>query len=311
MTTPTAPASLRRATIAALATNIGIVITGGVVRVSGSGLGCPTWPQCEPGSLVPTAASEHTTWQTAIEFGNRLLTFVVLAAVVMVVWELRKHAAMRPRLRQFAWLLPIGVITQAIVGGITVLTGLAPATVAAHFLLSIGLIAVATIVYREAVTGDTVKPASRSVQHMTTAVVAVTSVVLMLGTVVTGAGPHGGDPAAARFPVNIRLAAIAHADAVWLLVGLTIALIVVTRNADSVLKRSVVVLFGIQLAQGGIGYLQYWLGIPATVVSFHIAGAAILWAYTINVFWLARGPVLAERSPSDAGSHEPRTITGD
>lgn len=302
MTISPAPTSLRRATVAALATNIGIVITGGVVRVSGSGLGCPTWPQCEPGSLVPTAASEHTTWQTAIEFGNRLLTFVVLAAVVMVVWELRKHASSRPHLRRFAWLLPIGVVTQAIVGGITVLTGLHPATVATHFLLSIGLIAVATIVYREAITGHKIKPASRAVQHMTTAVMAVTSVVLLLGTVVTGAGPHGGDPAAARFPVNIRLAAIAHADAVWMLLGLTVALIVVTRNADAVLKRSVVVLFAIQLAQGGIGYLQYWLGIPATIVSFHIAGAAILWAFTVNVFWLARGPILVERSRSETAT---------
>jgi len=136
MTTLTTPSSLRRATLAALVTNIGIVITGGVVRVSGSGLGCPTWPQCEPGSLVPTAASEHTTWQTAIEFGNRLLTFVVLAAVIMVVVALRRHTASRLRLRRFAWFLPIGVVTQAIVGGITVLTGLAPATVAVHFLLS-------------------------------------------------------------------------------------------------------------------------------------------------------------------------------
>lgn len=302
MTISAAPTSLRRATVAALATNIGIVITGGVVRVSGSGLGCPTWPQCEPGSLVPTAASEHTTWQTAIEFGNRLLTFVVLAAVVMVVWELRKHASSRARLQRFAWLLPIGVVTQAIVGGITVLTGLHPATVATHFLLSIGLIAVAMIVYREAITGHVIKPASRAVQHMTTAVMAVTSVVLLLGTVVTGAGPHGGDPAAARFPVNIRLAAIAHADAVWMLLGLTVALIVVTRNADAALKRSVVVLFAIQLAQGGIGYLQYWLGIPATIVSFHIAGAAILWAFTVNVFWLARGPILVERSRSETAT---------
>lgn len=300
MTLSPAPASLRRATGAALLTNIGIVITGGVVRVSGSGLGCPTWPQCEPGSLVPTAASEHTTWQTAVEFGNRLLTFVVLAAVVLAVWELRKHAAEHAQLRRFAWLLPIGVVTQAIVGGITVLTGLAPATVAAHFLLSIGLIAVAMIVHREAVTGAAVRPAARTVQHMTTAVVCVTSVVLMLGTVVTGAGPHGGDPQAGRFPVNIRLAAIAHADAVWLLLGLTVALLVATRTADAWLKRSVVVMFAIQLAQGGIGYLQYWLGIPASIVSFHIAGAAILWAYTINVFWLARGPIVGTQQPSSA-----------
>jgi heme a synthase len=295
MTTSSAVTSLRRATLAALLTNIGIVITGGVVRVSGSGLGCPTWPQCEPGSLVPTAASEHTTWQTAIEFGNRLLTFVVLIAVIAVVLQLKKHAPTEMRLRRFAWLLPLGVATQALVGGITVLTGLAPITVAIHFLLSIALIAVATIVHREVVSQASVRPASRIMQQLSVAVVAVTSVVLTLGTVVTGAGPHGGDPAAARFPVNIRLAAIAHADAVWLLLGLTVALLVVSRQADAVLKRSVVVLFAIQLTQGGIGYLQYWLGIPATVVSFHIAGAAILWAYTVNVWWLTRGGLLSSR----------------
>lgn len=292
MTTSTIPPSLTRATIAAVLANIGIVISGGVVRVSGSGLGCPTWPQCEPGSLVPTAASEHTTWQTAIEFGNRLLTFVVLAAVVLVLFELRKRWPTETRLRRFAWLLPIGVAAQVVVGGITVLTGLAPYTVATHFLLSMGLIAVAVIVHREVTATANDVPATRTVQHVTTAVTVVTGVVLLLGTVVTGAGPHGGDVTAPRLPVNIRLAAIAHADAVWLLLGITVALIVITRSSHPALRRSVVALFAIQLAQGGIGYLQYWLGIPATVVSFHIAGAAILWANTINVFWRARGAQL-------------------
>lgn len=293
MTTSTLPASVGRATLAALVTNIGIVITGGVVRVSGSGLGCPNWPQCEPGSLVPTAASEHTNWQTAIEFGNRLLTFVVLAAVVAVVLQLRRHAATQTRLRRFAWLLPVGVVAQAVVGGITVLTGLAPLTVATHFLLSMGLIAVAMFVHREVSAGTpSAIPASQSVQHLTTAVAAVTGAVLVLGTLVTGAGPHGGDASAPRLPLNIRLAAIAHADAVWLLLGLTIALVVATRQADRTLRASVLILFGIQLTQGSIGYLQYWLGIPASIVSLHIAGAAILWAFTINVFWRARGPLL-------------------
>ncbi|MEX2533169.1 MAG: COX15/CtaA family protein [Nitriliruptoraceae bacterium] len=297
MTPYTLPASVGRATLAALVTNIGIVITGGVVRLSGSGLGCPSWPQCEPGSLVPNAASEHASWQTAVEFGNRLLTFVVLAAVVMVVLELRRHTPAQTRLRRIAWLLPLGVVAQAAVGGITVLTGLAPATVAIHFLLSMGLIAVAMLVHRE-VSPDThtVIPASRSIQQLTTAVVAASSVVLLLGTLVTAAGPHGGDFAAARLSLNIRLVAIAHADAVWLLLGLTIALLVATRHTDHALRTSVVLLFGIQLTQGSIGYLQYWLGIPASVVSFHIAGAAILWAFTINVFWRARGPLFITAS---------------
>jgi len=292
MTTLISPASLRRATLAALATNIGIVITGGVVRVTGSGLGCPNWPQCEPGSLVPTVASEHTNWQTAIEFGNRLLTFIVLAAVIWVVVALRRHATDMPRLRRVAWLLPAGVLTQAIIGGITVLTGLAPIAVAVHFLLSMALIAVAMLVHREVTAHAHHRPAVRSVQHLTTAVVAVTSVVLLLGTVVTGAGPHGGDTVAPRLPVNIRLVAIAHADMVWLLLGLTVALLVATRQADTALRHSVVALLALQLTQGGIGYVQYWLGIPASVVSLHIAGAAILWAFTINVFWHARGPLL-------------------
>lgn len=294
MTTLILPPSVRRATLAALLTNLGIVITGGVVRVSGSGLGCASWPQCEPGSFVPTAASEHTTWQTAIEFGNRLLTFIVLAAVIAVVFQLRRHAKHLTSLRKRAWLLPAGVITQAIIGGVTVLTGLAPITVAIHFLLSMGLIAIAVLVHLEVSVASALRqPASRSIQHMTTAVMTVTSVVLLLGTVVTGAGPHGGDTTAPRLGVNIRLAAIAHADTVWLLLGLTIALLVATRQADQALRTSVTVLFGMQLSQGGIGYLQYWLGIPASLVSLHIAGAAILWACTINVFWRARATVLA------------------
>ncbi len=286
----TAERRLRRFALAAVLTNVGIVITGGVVRVTGSGLGCPDWPTCEGGAIAPTGAGDHATWQAFIEFGNRLLTFVVLAAAVAVVWQLRRVHPTAHRLRRLAWLLPIGVLTQAVVGGITVLTGLTPVSVAVHFLLSMGLIAVAVAVHERVRPPATeLTPPPRGVQHATTVVAVVGLAVLVLGTVVTGAGPHGGDIDAPRLGIDIRTAALAHADAVWLLVGVTVALVVVTwHTGPPRLRRAARLLLAVQLAQGSIGYLQYVLGIPAGLVSVHIAGAATMWAVTAAVWVRAR-----------------------
>lgn len=296
---------LRWSAVAAIVTNVVIVFTGGIVRVSGSGLGCPDWPTCDGTAIAPTAGGDHGGWQAAIEFGNRLLTFPVLLSVVAVLVAVRLT---RPHARSVEWLalaLPIGVLAQAGLGGVTVLTGLSPYTVAAHFLLSMLLIAFAVILHdrvRGITSGATAVPsgrsasqhldanaASRGVQHATTAILVVAAVVLVLGTVVTGAGPHGGDVDAARFGVDIRLVAIAHADAVWLLVGVTAATVVVTwRSGPPRFRRAVRLLLIVQLAQGGIGYLQYVLGIPPTLVSLHILGATIMWAIACAAWARAR-----------------------
>lgn len=294
-TSPESPAHrrLRRFALAALATNVLIVFTGGLVRVTGSGLGCPTWPQCEPGSLVPTPGGAHAGWQTAIEFGNRLLTFVVLAAAIAVVWELRRQRAAHPTsLLRLAWLLPIGVLAQAVMGGITVLLGLTPWTVAMHFLLSMVLIAIAVVVHERVRTPAGGVDPGPGIRWATTALAVVGAVVLILGTVVTGAGPHAGDPSTPRLAVDIRFVAIAHADAVWLFVGITVALLAVTWRGPERLRSAVRVLLVLQVVQGAIGYIQYATGIPEALVAIHILGAALVWTATMTT-WVRARPVPA------------------
>lgn len=284
---------LRRFALAAIVTNIGIVFTGGVVRITGSGLGCSDWPTCDGSNIAPVAGPEHAGWQAFIEFGNRLLTFVVLAAAVAVVVQMRRTRPHPRRVRLLAWGLPAGVLGQAVLGGITVLTGLSPFTVAAHFLLSMVLIAVA-VSFHERIRPPEPHPAvSRGVQHATTALAVVAFTVLVLGTIVTGAGPHGGDLGAPRFGVDIRLAAIAHADAVWMLLGLTVATLAVTwRTAPPRFRSALTALLVLELAQGTIGYTQYVLGIPPTLVSLHVLGAAVLWA-VVSAVWVRARPVVA------------------
>ncbi|MEX2324495.1 MAG: COX15/CtaA family protein [Nitriliruptoraceae bacterium] len=274
---------LRQFVNAAIATNILIVFTGGLVRVTGSGLGCPQWPTCDGENLVPAPGGDHAGWQAAIEFGNRLLTFVVLAAVVAVFVQVRRTRPHPVIVERLAWLLPLGVFAQALLGGVTVLTGLSPYTVAGHFLLSMVLTA-AAVTLHERIRPPRTRAVTAPIRHLSLAVVVVAAAVLVLGTVVTGAGPHGGDASAPRFPIDIRLAAIAHADAVWLLLGLTVALVVITRHVpDTRLRATALALLVIELLQGTIGYTQYALGVPEALVSLHILGAASLWA---TAFWM-------------------------
>jgi len=289
--TPVSPRLLRSA-YAALVTNVGIVITGGVVRITGSGLGCAEWPRCEPGSFVPTVGVLNDL-HAAIEFGNRLLTFVVLAATLWFLWEVRRHGGMGRLVRGVAWALPLGVLVQAVIGGITVLTGLRWWTVSVHFLASMVLIALAVAAVH-ALRADPGEPASpRGLQHAATAIAAVGFVVLVLGTFVTAAGPHGGDVNAPRIGIDIRVLAIAHADGVWLLLGTIVATLLLARHlAQPRLTRALTVLLVVSLAQGGVGYLQYWLGIPRELVSLHIVGALLVWLAVSRVWVVAHRPEL-------------------
>lgn len=284
---------LRRFALAAIVVNVGIVFTGGLVRVTGSGLGCPQWPTCDGVNVAPVPGGDHAGWQAAIEFGNRLLTFVVLAAVIAVWLQVRKT---RPHPRQvevLAWLLPAGVVFQALLGGVTVLTGLSPVTVAGHFLASMVLIFAAVVLHERVRANAASIQVGAGMRHAITALVAVAFLVMVLGTIVTGAGPHGGDVAAPRLPVNIRLAALAHADAVWLLLGLTIALVVVTwRHPSMPLRTALRWLLAIEIVQGAIGYAQYALGIPASLVSLHILGAALMWT-AASAVWARSRPLSA------------------
>jgi heme a synthase len=293
---------LRRFALAAVVTNVAIVFTGGLVRVTGSGLGCPTWPTCDGQNLVPTPGGDHAGWQTAIEFGNRLLTFVVLAAAVAVFVQVRRTRPHRPTVERLAWALPAGVLAQALLGGVTVLTGLSPLTVASHFLLSMVLIAVAVAIHERVrpLTDDATPPPSSGIRIATTALLVVAAAVLVLGTLVTGAGPHAGDASTPRLGMDIRLLAIAHADAVWLLVGLTVALVAVTwRSGSPRLRVAIRALLVVELVQGSIGYIQYATGIPEPLVAAHILGAALMWTTAVAV-WVRARPWVAERTRDGA-----------
>ena len=299
---------MKSAANAALAANVGIVITGALVRITGSGLGCSDWPRCEQGSFVPVAGVADG-WHAAIEFGNRLLTFVVLAATLWFLWkvvEARRSApdALSPLVTRIAWLLPIGVLVQAVIGGITVLTGLDWWTVSVHFLVSMVLIALAVTARHALIADPDTAPAAPGIRHGLTGVVAVGFLVLILGTFVTAAGPHGGDVNAPRLGIDIRPLAIAHADGVWLLLGGLVALLLVSRSlASTRLTRALAIALLVALAQGGVGYLQYWLGIPRELVSLHVVGATLVWLTLTQAWNVAHRPGLpAGVAPASTGA---------
>ena len=288
---PTAfsPATVTRVALANVVANGAIVVTGGLVRLTGSGLGCPTWPRCTDESFV---ATPELAAHGAIEFGNRLLTFVLTAvaiATVLVVWR-----SARRDLRPLAVLSFLGIPAQALLGGVTVLTELNPWTVAAHFLVSMLLVAVATTLWlrsREPGVGQPLL--RRPFELLILGIAGVTAAVLVLGTVVTGAGPHSGDENAAdRMDFDPETVSQLHADLVFLLVGLTVALLLALHATDSPdrIRRAVRDLLVVQLAQGLIGFVQYFTDLPIALVLVHMLGAVLITAYTARLVWSVRGP---------------------
>jgi cytochrome c oxidase assembly protein subunit 15 len=260
-----------------------IVVTGGAVRLTGSGLGCPTWPECTPGSYTPKPYQVEEQVKVWIEFGNRLLTFVlVLAAVVVVLSVL---AAGRKELRGLALGQILGIFGQGVLGGITVLTGLHPATVAAHFLLSIILIAGATSLRAQRYAPSVKIQAPSLIKKIATAHIFVTFLVLILGTVVTGSGPHAGDATAARFPFDLRTVAWLHADVVIALLGITFGLFVV-HEVSAHTKKRLKIFLAIALSQGLIGYVQWFTDLPEILVGLHLAGSTLVWIASWRV-WLS------------------------
>jgi cytochrome c oxidase assembly protein subunit 15 len=252
-----------------------LVLTGGAVRLTGSGLGCPTWPECTPGSYTPVPYQAEGQFHAWIEFGNRLLTFALLLVAVIAVFKV-----VGTRRKDLGLLVAgqvLGILGQGLLGGITVLTDLHPLPVAGHLLLSMLLIAGATSLYsRRHEPHVKVPAATKTISRVSQAHIAISFIVLILGTIVTGSGPHAGDEKAQRFDFDIRSVAILHADAVIFLMGLTIALLVAASVTNST-KKTIYIFFGISLAQGGIGYAQYLTGIPELLVAIHLAGATIFW----------------------------------
>lgn len=267
---------LRRFLYGALLTlQAGLVLTGGAVRITGSGLGCPTWPECTPGSYTPVPHQAEGQLHAWIEFGNRLLTFALVAVSIAVLAHVLYKA--RRDLRTLALGQLLGILGQGVLGGITVLTDLHPLPVAGHLLLSIILIAGASSLYsrREfvAVPRTDLEPLTKRISQMH---IALTFVVIVLGTVVTGSGPHAGDEKAQRFGFDIRTVAWLHADVVIALLGLTAAFYILVRS-DKELLRRLTVFTVIALAQGAIGYIQYFTGIPEILVAAHLLGATLVW----------------------------------
>jgi cytochrome c oxidase assembly protein subunit 15 len=252
----------------------GLVVTGGAVRLTGSGLGCPTWPQCTQASYIPVPHQAEGQLHAWIEFGNRLLTFILVFASVAVLFAVLR--AGRKDLRLLAAGQFFGIFGQGVLGGITVLTHLNPIPVAGHLLLSIILIAGATSLHsRRKNPAVFVKPlpltGKLSIAHCITAFL-----VIVLGTIVTGSGPHAGDAKAKRFGFDIQTVAWLHADVVILLLGITLAFFV-AQGTTRQTKTAIKIFALIALAQGGIGYIQYFTGIPEILVATHLLGATLVW----------------------------------
>jgi cytochrome c oxidase assembly protein subunit 15 len=258
-----------------------IVVTGAAVRLTGSGLGCPTWPECTPGSYTPVPHQAEGQLHAWIEFGNRLLTFVLLLCALLaliIAIKVSKNSVTKSRVRLLAALQVIGIFGQGILGGITVLTDLNPIPVAGHFLLSIFLIAGA-ISLRYEIVGIIKQKADGIVATLMPILIWLTVLVLVAGTVVTGSGPHAGDENAKRFGFNPRIVSWLHADLVIALIVLTLVLWLITRvSQNKVIHKYLSVFLLICLSQGLIGYVQYFTGLPELIVAAHLLGATLVWA---------------------------------
>lgn len=264
----------------------GLILTGGAVRLTGSGLGCPTWPECTPGSYTPVPNQAEGALHAWIEFGNRLLTFGLVAISLIVL----AHVLITKRrdLRLLAAGQLLGILGQGVLGGITVLTDLHPLPVASHLLLSIILVAAAVSLYdRREVPVERIKQSDILISMLSRLHIALSFIVIVLGTLVTGSGPHAGDEQARRFGFDIRTVAILHADAVIALFGLTLAVAVAIRT-NKVILRKIYIFTWIALAQGAIGYIQYFTGIPEVLVTAHLLGATLVWiaAWRIRLMFI-------------------------
>jgi len=262
---------------------VGIVLTGGVVRLTGSGLGCPTWPECTGNSYTPIHGQIEG-FRSWIEFGNRLLTFALVLAcalsILAVLVSKRKDLRLLV-LGQFA-----GIFGQAILGGITVLTNLNPLPVAGHFVLSIVLIAGAQSLLTKARTPYVRKNLGKNTLHaLARTHVLLTFMVVVMGTLVTGSGPHAGDVASPRFGFDVRTIAWLHADLVIALLGLSLAYFI-SALTPSATKRLLKFFFLAALLQGAIGYIQYFLGLPELLVAMHMLGSTLVWISAWKV-WIS------------------------
>ena len=287
------PLAYRRVTFWVLAALAVIVVSGAAVRLSGSGLGCTDWPNCEQGRLAPSEMSDAP---AMIEFTNRMVTGIVSIAVIVAVLGARRRRIRRPDLELLAWGLVVGVIAQILLGGLVVLFDLSPRLVMGHFALSMLIVWNAVVLHHRAGLPDDrpdPHPSAGSVGPLARVVVAAAGIVVFTGTVVTAAGPHAGDSQAARLDLAIHDAARVHGVAVVILLGLTIAFrkAAADEGAPGEVRTAGRVLFLVLLAQGAIGYVQYFTGVPVLLVALHICGALAVWVAATRLPLVAAAPV--------------------
>jgi len=290
---------MRRLALAGVIADTVIMSTGAAVRLSASGLGCPDWPQCSTADVVASKNAGQTLLNTWIEFGNRLLNFplVIIAALIFIAaWRFRPDGRRR---RDLVWLgaaQPLGVVAQAVIGGIVVLTKLNPAAVSVHSLVSTDKVAAADELHmRCAALADAsgipeTTPVRRDLRVMSAALVAVTCLMLTAGTVVTGTGPLAGDAGVPRYPLPLEGVTQFHADIGWLLAGLSIALVLVLRLSAAprrAVRAGWIVLAALG-SQGVIGYIQYFTHLPAGLVWVHVTGSVLVWIAVLRLYFTVR-----------------------
>ncbi len=286
---PASSALVRRLAFASLVANIGIVITGGAVRLTGSGLGCPTFPRCTDDSWVTTPEMGV---HGAIEFGNRTLTFVLGVIALAGVAAALRLRAQRPTLTWWALSILGGIAAQAGIGGLTVLTDLNPWIVGSHFLVSVALITAAYGFWHRA--GEPDGPATptvpASLRTLLWVLVGSTLALLAVGTVVTGSGPHAGDERVARNGLDPQAISQAHADLAFLVLGLAVAAWFAFRavSAPPPVIRAAGWLVGLLLAQGVLGMVQYFTGLPELLVGLHLLGSCLVWVALLAMLFHSR-----------------------
>ena len=286
----------RAIAFAVILTQGGIAVTGAIVRVTASGLGCPTWPQCFPGSYVPVPHAEIPRIHQAVEFGNRLISIAVVITAILAVLAVTR-ARRRREVLVYAWLMPASTVVQAVIGGITVRTGLLWWTVAIHLLVSMAMVWLATLLFAkvgEPDAGIRQELAPKPLRQLTVLSALTLAAALVTGTLVTAAGPHAGDKNPQRVVprLKVEILTLVHMHSALgigylsLLVGLGAGLLAI--RAARAIRQRLVVLIGLVVAQGVVGSVQFFTGVPAGLVALHVAGAAACTAATAAL-WASMG----------------------
>ncbi|MFR9756710.1 COX15/CtaA family protein [Streptomyces sp. TR06-5] len=296
--------TLQRATASSLVMSVLIVVTGGAVRLTGSGLGCDTWPKCSDDSLVATA---EMGMHGAIEFGNRMLTYVLCAAVGWAIVATRSAAPARRGLSRLAWAQFWIVMSNAVLGGVAVLSGLNPYTVAGHFVAASALVTVAAVTWLRAREGDGApRPlVGGPVRQLVRLLTGVTAALIVMGTVVTGAGPHAGDSSnVPRMPVDWEFVARIHSALAWLVLALALLTWLSLRVFDAPRgpRARIRELLVVLAVQGAIGYAQYLLELPEVLVGLHMLGSTLMWIAVVRL-------LLSLRERGAPGGQAPGPVT--